>query len=283
MKVLLSLAAVSTAAFSTVNDDPKTECCETQSEAACCSPEGAAPSIVLPVFERVLENDETAGSVSGTFSWEGDKPDPKPDLTIGTKESEGCDHDGHKVDTKDRTLLIGAKGGVANIVVTLEAKGVEVKIPDEPVVIDQKNCRFEPHVVVLPVGATLKYENSDPVNHNIHTYSRKNDVVNKNVSGGTNFEQKLENAESFEAKCDIHPWMKSHVVVTDATHWAVTDAKGNFSLKDVPAGDYKAEWWHEELGKGKFEFTVEAGKEATVKQGVGASTSKKAAGGRRRR
>jgi hypothetical protein len=46
--------------------------------------------------------------------------------------------------------------------------------------------------------------------------------------------------------------------VTDATHWALTDAKGGFSLEGIPAGTYELKVWHEKLGKAKAEVTVKA-------------------------
>ena len=44
--------------------------------------------------------------------------------------------------------------------------------------LDQKKCRYEPHVITMPVDSELKIHTSDPVNHNIHTYSFENDPVN---------------------------------------------------------------------------------------------------------
>jgi len=280
MKAVLMLAAATAAALGAPRgaDTPKTEAkpCE---GASCCESLSAAP--VLPVIRRIVANPDETGTIQGTVTWEGENPEKKPDLTIGEKESEGCTEAGHAVDKTDRSLLVSEKGGVANVVLTLEAEGVTVEVPADPILLDQLHCRFEPRVVVLPEGATLRFDNSDQVNHNIHTYSRKNDQVNKNVSGGTNFDQTLASAETFEVKCDIHPWMKSFVVVTDSTHWAVTDESGAFKIEGVPAGTYKLSWWHEELGKGKSaEVTVEAGQVATVAEKVGAA--KKAGGGRRR-
>ncbi len=225
---------------------------------------------------------DSVGSISGKVTWTGDRPEPKADITMGEKESVGCVHHQGGPDTADRSLLISDKGGVANVVFTVEVDGMKPKIPAEPIVLDQSGCRFEPHVQVLPVGATIRYDNSDETNHNIHTYAKKNQAVNKNVAGGTNFEQVLEKAESIDVKCDIHPWMKGYVVVTDATHWGISGPDGSFNIDGLPPGTYTVEWWHEELGKGKTEkVTVEAGKAATLAHEVG--EAKKSSGKKRRR
>ena len=224
--------------------------------------------------------DDTMGSVKGQVTFEGKRPEPLPPLTIGAKESEGCCDPSKTVDPTDRSLLIDEKGGIANVVVTLTVKGQDPEVNERPVVLDQSECRFEPHVVLVPVGGEIEYKNSDSVNHNVHSYAKKNQPVNNNVAGGASDSQKLEKAEVFEVKCDIHPWMLSNVYVYDATFATVTGPDGSYSLEGVPAGSYKLEYWHAKLGKGKTdEITVAAGAAADGSFTMGEAKKK---GGRRR-
>ena len=219
------------------------------------------------------------GTISGHVMFEGERPAPKPDIVMEDKATVGCKHDA--MVKKDESLLIDEKGGVANVVLTITVANATPKVPAEPVVLDQMGCHFHPHVVVMPVGATLRFANSDETNHNIHTYAKKNTSMNKNVAAAGTMEQVLDKAEVVDIKCDIHPWMKGYVVVTDATHWTTTGADGSFKITGVPPGEYEVSWWHEELGKGKTEkIKVEAGKEAMLEHKV--SAEKKAAGGRRK-
>lgn len=242
----------------------------------------AGAAAIAAVAQPTTTSNDEFGTIEGKVLFEGERPAPKPDLVFTEKETVGCHHEDAEMDAKDHSLLISEAGGIANVIFTLEAKGHEVEIPAEPFLLDQHGCRFEPHVVVLPVGATLRFDNSDETNHNVHSFPKKNQAVNKNISGGTNFDQKLEHSEVFEVKCDVHPWMKSYVFVTDDTNWAVSGEDGSFKIEGVPPGTYKLSYWHEELGKGKTtEVTVEAGKTATVEQKIGAKKS--GGGGRRRR
>jgi plastocyanin len=221
------------------------------------------------------------GSIAGKIVWEGEKPAAKPDFELKPEQMTGCKHHEGGINTKDETLLIDDKGGVANVVLTITVAGAKAAIPTEPVHFDQEGCQFKPHVAVVPVGATIRFLNSDETNHNIHTYAKKNQAMNKNVAPAGNQDQLLDKAEVIDVKCDIHPWMKGYVVVTDATHWATSAADGSFKIAGLPPGDYEISTWHEELGKGKtVAVKVEAGKEATLEHKV--SAEKKAAGGRRR-
>jgi plastocyanin len=225
------------------------------------------------------KSDET-GSIAGTVTWEGERPAPRPPLVMGEKESVGCKHEA--MDKTDETLLISEAGGIANVVLTVEVQGVAPKVPAEPILLDQEGCRFHPHVQVVPVGATLRFDNSDETNHNIHTFAKKNPAVNQNVAGGTNFDQKLDKAEVIDIKCDVHPWMKGYVVVTDAAAWAVSGKDGSFKIEGLPPGEYKVSWWHEDLGKGKSEkVTVTGGASADLALKLGAQAEDK--GGRRKR
>ncbi len=69
-----------------------------------------------------------------------------------------------------------------------------------------------------------------------------------------------------EVTCDSHPWMHGFVQILDHPYAAVTNAKGEFSIKDIPAGTYSIEAWHEALGKVKMEnVKVESGKASKTK------------------
>lgn len=195
------------------------------------------------------------GEATGRALHEGEAPEVKP-LSIDAKAAEGCVPGGGAVDATDQSLLLSADGGIANVVIQISVDGQEVKVPETPIRMDQSKCRFEPHVVVIPVGSTVEYLNSDSVSHNVHTYAKRNDSMNKTIAAGGKESQKYEKSDQVEIKCDIHPWMNSHLIVTDAAFYAVSDANGKFSIAGLPAGTHKVDYWHEKLGKGKAEITV---------------------------
>ena len=60
-------------------------------------------------------------------------------------------------------------------------------------------------------------------------------------------------------KCDVHPWMNAYVGVLPHAHFSVTGEEGTFEIKDLPAGDYMIEAWHEKYGTQTQKVTVAEG------------------------
>lgn len=219
------------------------------------------------------------GAVSGKVVFEGDKPEMEP-LEIVPQKAEGCVESG-SVDSTDRSLLLGAGDGISNVVVVVEVDGAEVEVPEAPIVLDQKACRFEPHVVAIPAGATVTFLNSDAVSHNVHLYPGKNDPFNGTIGAGSKTDRTLDKEDKIRVKCDIHPWMESWILVTETPYMAVTGADGSFEIPDLPPGEYKVEFWHEKLGKGDTKITVGAdGSADPIEMKMG--EEKKKSRGRRR-
>lgn len=134
-------------------------------------------------------------------------------------------------------------------------------VPNDPVVMDQPCCRFEPHAVALRQGQTLTFKNSAPIAHNVHwTGGVKNPGNNVIVPPGGKIEvtDLVAYRLPVTVKCDIHGWMQAWVHVFDNPYYAVTDENGNFEIKDAPAGTYNLVVWHEATGWRDVK-TVEAG------------------------
>lgn len=216
--------------------------------------QGGAPAAAAPAAK---------GKVTGRVVYDGKPPEIGP-LKVEGEKSKGCCPDGEKVATKDPTLLIDEKGGIANCVVTVQVDDAKVEPMKEPVTIDQKGCHFVPHVAIATVGSKAVFLNSDVCTHNIHTFARKSEGMNKAVASGGKEEMKLEHREVVKVACDYHPWMSCYLFVTDTPFTALTKEDGTFEIAGLAPGTYKAEVWHEQLGKLKFDLLVGEGGNGTT-------------------
>ncbi len=183
-------------------------------------------------------------------------------------------------------LTVGPNNGVSNAVVSIEGITRGKAIPrGAPPVLNQRECEYQPHVLILPVGAQLEIVNSDPILHNVHGYmlrgARPRSIFN--IAQPNKGQSVLIRARRFRAPelvvatCDAgHPWMSAYIIVAEHPYHAVTDANGEFRLDGVPPGSYRVRLWHEgvavvetvfEGGKAKkyhFEESYESSQEVVV-------------------
>jgi plastocyanin len=138
--------------------------------------------------------------------------------------------------------------------------------PKEAVVLDQDGCTYDPHVLGLMVGQTLKIRNSDGLLHNVHALPKVNTPFNMAMPANrTEAEHTFGKSEGmFLVKCDVHPWMSAYVGVFSHPYFAVSGKDGKFAIDGVPDGTYDVEAWHEKLGVKSGKVTVAAGKPATI-------------------
>ena len=115
------------------------------------------------------------GLLAGRFTIDGSFSTLPPQIPKGTsgKDPEFC---GKELDIPDERLIV-QDGGVANVVIYMDKVAKDLREPNgptEPVVFDQKNCTFFPHVLLVRTGQPVHVWNSDGAAHNTHTYPGKN-------------------------------------------------------------------------------------------------------------
>ena len=156
-----------------------------------------------------------------------------------------------------RVVVKGAKSN-ADVVVTLEAPGLKLAPPAEPLHIDQKGFRFLPHVTVLQTGSTVRFLNNDPEPHNV--YSPEGRYNLGTWPTGDTRDYTFKKPGIYTQLCNIHPDMLAYVVVVDTPHFAVSDATGAFLIRNVPPGKYRLVAWHEKKDGLEQDVEVVAGK-----------------------
>ena len=107
----------------------------------------------------------------------------------------------------------------------------------------QKEKRFLPHVLAVPVGSVVNFRNEDEIFHNV--FSLKPQFDTGLHKGGEATPVKFDKPGVVELLCNIHATMLGYLVVVDTPWYAVADGSGAFQIKGVPAGDYEVDVWHE--------------------------------------
>jgi plastocyanin len=197
------------------------------------------------------------GSISGEVKIAGAGA---PKMIEVDKDQETCGKE--KMDAS----LEASGGKLANVLVSVtDVKGGKKAEPKD-VTFDQKGCVFMPHVLIVPAGSTVNIINSDPITHNLHTFTVDNEPINKaQPKTLPKMTAKMETPETVKVQCDIHKkWMSGWWVVVDNPYNAVSGKDGSFKITDVPPGTYKVTAWHETLGKQTADVTVKAGEDAKV-------------------
>lgn len=121
----------------------------------------------------------------------------------------------------------------------------ETVSPGPTVRLLQKDKRFKPHVLVVPVGTAIEFPNQDPFFHDVFSiYHGKPFDLGLYESGAVRKVRFTQVGVSY-IFCNIHPEMSAEVVALNTPHFALTARDGSFQIPDVPAGVYRLEIWHE--------------------------------------
>ena len=197
-----------------------------------------------------------ASVISGSVKLEGTPPEAR---VIRMTSDPLCMPEGP---TLSEVVLVGPGNGLQNVFVYVK-DGLGDRTftaPTTPVVLDQRGCKYMPHVFGAQVGQPVKIVNSDGTLHNVHAVPKENTEFN--------FGQPLKGMESTQTftkseimvpfRCDVHRWMNSFVGVVAHPFFAVTGADGAFELKGLPPGTYTVEAWHEKFGTKTASVTIGA-------------------------
>ncbi len=172
-----------------------------------------------------------------------------------------------------RSVIRGNGEALLDAVVYLEGvtRGKRFSAASKKIVIDQKNCRFEPALSVMRNGGELEAINSDPVLHNIHIYelvglTRRNVFNVSQPRRGNIVSSRIELRQGnvMKVECDAHHFMHAYVFVARNPYFAVVDDHGRFEITAVPPGHYLLKVWHSVLGVLERPLEVQPNGRSTV-------------------
>jgi plastocyanin len=157
--------------------------------------------------------------------------------------------------------VTGPDNSLQNVIVYISAGAPDEHFSGPVVQLNQRGCRYAPHIVVAQTGQEVWVKNDDSVTHSIHPMAHVNSEWNRSQPPGTPpVVIRYDQPEFIKVKCELHPWMRGVLAVFKNSHHAVTDSNGSFSLPNLPPGKYTVTAWHELYGTQSKEITVTAGK-----------------------
>jgi uncharacterized membrane protein/plastocyanin len=196
----------------------------------------------------------TVTDVRGRIRFDGEPPPPKELKLFGDCAAMATGP------TLDDSVLI-ADGHLANAFVWISAGHEAWNVPPAPsaeVVVDQRGCVYAPRIHGARVGQPVTFVNSDAMFHNVRTVSGDNPTFNLNMPAKDQRETRafLRPEVMVSARCDVHPWMVSHIGIVPHDWWAISAADGTFTLEGVPPGTYTITAWHEVFGTRQLQVQV---------------------------
>jgi len=201
----------------------------------------------------------TAGTVSGTIHFSGQAPKP---IVIDMAQDPACAYASKEPNYTEQYVVHDDK--LANVFVYVK-DGLGNKIypaSSTPVVLDQKGCRYVPHVIGVMAGQPVEFRNSDPTMHNVHpaptTPGNQEFDISQPPMDGTQRHAFAKPELMIPVRCNNHPWMEAFINVASNPFFAVSGADGHFEIKGLPPGTYTIEAVQEKLGSKSMQVTVPA-------------------------
>ncbi|MGH7135510.1 MAG: hypothetical protein ACREHD_07200 [Pirellulales bacterium] len=155
----------------------------------------------------------------------------------------------------DESLVVGNDGGLANVVLFVTSQSIPVH-PDYvardggQVAIEMRGLKFVPHVAAVQVSQTLVLKNSDAEPQNVNLAPPGDQALNHLLQpkAAASHQFRKSQKSPVEISSSLYPWMKGWIVVRDNPYIAVTGSDGEFTLKNLPAGEWQFRAWHERAG-----------------------------------
>jgi plastocyanin len=203
-------------------------------------------------------NPATAGAISGVVRFDGQPPARIP---IDMSADPACNLP--KLPYLTEQIMVTDQQ-LANVYVYIKSGAPSyTAVPMAPAVrLNQKGCRYSPHVIAVQQGGSVIFSNSDATVHNVHTMPDQPGNASIDISepaGSAPRTQVFPTPEvMLSVRCNNHPWMSAFINVAPNPWFAISGTDGKFTITGVPPGTYTLAAVHEKLGEQDIQITVPA-------------------------
>ncbi|MBI2878029.1 MAG: methylamine utilization protein [Candidatus Tectomicrobia bacterium] len=146
-------------------------------------------------------------------------------------------------------IKLKGKRAAGDAVVYLEGAldGKRFSPPANPVIMDQRDLVFVPHVLPVVVGTTVEFPNNDDIRHNVYSPSPVKRLNLGTYPPKTTKKVIFDKPGVVKLLCNVHDEMLAFILVLENPYYAPTDGSGHFTISGVPPGRYRAKVWHEKF------------------------------------
>jgi len=198
----------------------------------------------------------STGALNGRVTYEGT---PKKYKAIDMSAEPSCAQF-YTSSPMPEVSVTGPNNSIQNVVVYISKGAPDESFAGPVVYLNQRGCRYTPHVVSVQAGQEVWVQNDDSVTHSVHPVAHSNTEWNRSQPPGTPpVVIRYDQPEFVRVKCELHSWMRGVLAVFKNSHHSVTDSAGTFTLPDLPPGKYTVTAWHELYGAQSKEIVVAPG------------------------
>jgi plastocyanin len=201
-----------------------------------------------------------------------DGPVIKPEPIRPDKDVQFC---GQHPLVNERLLINPENKGIKNAVLYVYTGRGGTKLPpqspsDKTHELANDKCRFEPRIVFVQVGDTLKITNPDDVGHNANLNFFANQAQNITIPPKAEKSIKIAKPEPapIPVDCNIHPWMRAYVVALDHPFAGISDDDGAIEINGLPAGQELTFRLYHEAADGAIKEVKIDGKSTELKKNM---------------
>lgn len=158
--------------------------------------------------------------------------------------------------------ITGTVKATGSAVVYIERVEGNFPPPNEPTLMNQTNKTYVPHLLPVPIGTTVRFKNDDDLLHNILARQNRRTIFNfgiplKGMTVDKTLDKRREGVVTL--LCNVHPEMSAYMLVLQNPLFAVTNEAGEYTIPNVPPGNYVLKVWHERLKPQSQDVQVTAG------------------------
>ena len=139
-------------------------------------------------------------------------------------------------------------GHAENVVVWLTPLGAAptaAVVPKQPLRLTQHHKSFEPHVLVVPVGAVVQFPNRDPFFHNVFSLFEGKRFDLGLYEAGSTRNVSFDRPGVSYIFCNIHAEMSAVVIALETPYFGISNREGEIVISQVPTGRYMMRTWYE--------------------------------------